>query len=342
MRRSSRFGLAAVIVLLVLVGAYTAYWRIVAGQIQDGLVSWQQAQKAHKIDATWQGLRIAGFPFEFRVAIEDATLRDGSWNPAPELRLARLAGTARPWNFHDWRLSAPDGFLADLASTGGRPELKLLVKSAIGTVAVGSEGAAWIWVRGQGVVGEAAETIPIKSADAWITLPAHPASKDTDPSFGLALSLRQVGVPEPPPEFSKSIDELAVGVTVKGALPGGPLPHAVAAWRDAGGTIEVNSLHLQWGELGVDANGTLALDHKLQPVAAFSGGVEGFGAIFDALVAADRMTPEQASIVKIALTSLAKAGPDGKPQLTVPFTIQNGKMYLGPARLGSVPQINWD
>jgi hypothetical protein len=54
------------------------------------------------------------------------------------------------------------------------------------------------------------------------------------------------------------------------------------------------------------------------------------------------MTPEQASIVKIALTSLAKAGPDGKPQLTVPFTIQNGKMYLGPARLGSVPQINWD
>ena len=54
MRRSTRFGLAAVIVLLVLAGAYTAYWRIVAGQIEDGLVAWQQAQKAHKIDATWR------------------------------------------------------------------------------------------------------------------------------------------------------------------------------------------------------------------------------------------------------------------------------------------------
>ena len=61
------------------------------------------------------GLRITGFPFEFHVAVEDATLRDHAWNPAPELRLAHLAGTARPWNFHDWHVAAPDGFSADLA-----------------------------------------------------------------------------------------------------------------------------------------------------------------------------------------------------------------------------------
>jgi len=342
MRRYTRLGLAAVIGLLVLAGAYTAYWRIVAGQIEDGLVAWQQAQKAHKIDATWRASRITGFPFEFHVAVEDAALRDHAWNPAPELRLAHLAGTARPWNFHDWRVAAPDGFSAELAPAGGRPELKLSVKSAEGTVAVGSEGAAWLWVSAEEIAAEAAGAVPIKSADAWITLPAKPAEKDTDPSFGLALVLRQVGVLTPPPEFTKTIDELAVGVTVKGALPSGPLAQAVAAWRDGGGTIEVDSLHLQWGELGVSANGTLALDRKLQPVAAFSSGVEGFGAILNALVAADRMTPEQASLVQIALTSLAKPGPDGKPQITAPFTIQNGKIYLGPARLGSAPQINWE
>ncbi len=342
MRRSTRFGLAVVIVLVVLAGSYAVYWRIVAAQIQDGLVAWQQSQKAHKIDATWGALRITGFPFAFRVAVDDATLRERTWNPAPELRLTHLTGTARPWNFHDWVLAAPDGFSADLASTGGRPELKLSVKSAKGTVAVGSQGAAWLWVSGQDIAAEAAEAVPIKSADAWITLPAKPADKDTDPSFGLALSLRQVGVPAPPPEFTRTIDELAVGVTVKGALPSGELPQAVAAWRDAGGTIEVDSLHLQWGDLGVSANGTLALDRKLQPIAALSSGVEGFGAILNALVAADRMTPEQAAIVQIALTSLAKPGPDGKPQITAPFTIQNGKIYLGPARLGSAPKINWE
>jgi hypothetical protein len=54
------------------------------------------------------------------------------------------------------------------------------------------------------------------------------------------------------------------------------------------------------------------------------------------------MTPEQAALVQIALTALARPGPDGKPQITAPFTIQNGKMYLGPARLGTAPRIVWE
>jgi hypothetical protein len=53
------------------------------------------------------------------------------------------------------------------------------------------------------------------------------------------------------------------------------------------------------------------------------------------------MSPEQAELVQIALTAFAKPGPDGKPQISAPFTIQNGKMYLGPARLGPAPRIVW-
>jgi len=193
-----------------------------------------------------------------------------------------------------------------------------------------------------GHIREAAGEVPIKSAEAWVTLPAKPAAKDTDPSLGLALAMRQVGVPAPPADFGNIINELAFGVTIKGSVPAGPLAPAVAAWRDAGGTIEVDSLHLQWGGLGVTANGTLALDQGLQPIAAFSGGIEGFGAILNALVAADQMTPEQAALVQIALTALARPGPDGKPQITAPFTIQNGKIYLGPARLGTAPRIVWE
>ncbi|HUC69973.1 MAG TPA: DUF2125 domain-containing protein, partial [Stellaceae bacterium] len=145
----------------------------------------------------------------------------------------------------------------------------------------------------------------------------------------------------PPADFAKIIDELAVGATVKGVVPDGPLAQAVAAWRDAGGTIEVDNLRLQWGGLGFSANGTLALDQTLQPIAAFSGGIEGFDEILKVLVDTDRLTPEQASLVQIALNMLAKPGSDGKPQLTAPFTMQNGKMYLGPARLGAAPRIVW-
>jgi hypothetical protein len=342
MRRSTRLGLAAVVVLLALFGAYAAYWWVVAGQIKDRLVAWQQSEKTHKIDAAWQGLRVTGFPFAFRVKIENASCRDRAWSPAPEVRFGRLTGSARPWDFDDWRLAAPDGLSADLAPKGGRPALKLAAKSGDGTVAIGPHGASSLWLNLRDISAEAAGEVPIKSAEAWVTLPAKPAAKDTDPSLGLALAMRQVGVPAPPADFGNIINELAFGVTIKGSVPDGPLAPAVAAWRDAGGTIEVDNLHLQWGGLGVTANGTLALDQGLQPIAAFSGGIEGFGAILNALVAADQMTPEQAALVQIALTTLARPGPDGKPQITAPFAIQNGKMYLGPARLGAVPRIVWE
>ncbi len=342
MRRLTRFGVAGLAALLLLAGIYTLYWWIVAGQIKQGLETWRQSQKAHKIDAAWRGVDVAGFPFEFRVLVKDAVLRNEAWNPVPELRVARLTGLARPWNFSAWRLAAPDGLTADLAPTGGRPELRLAVKSAVGSAAIVEDGGGWLWLGGESIVARAGEAVPIKSADAWITWPARPASRDTDPSFGVALALRKIAIATPPPEFAPTIDEMSVGLTVKGDLPNGPLAQAIAAWRDAGGAVEVDSLHLQWGELGVVANGTLALDSKLQPIAAFSGGIEGFGAILNALVAADQLTPEQASIVRIALTSLAKPGADGKPQLKAPFTIQNGKMYLGPARLGAAPRITWE
>ncbi len=73
----------------------------------------------------------------------------------------------------------------------------------------------------------------------------------------------------------------------------------------------------------------------------FFAGIEGFGEILRALVEADRMSAEQAALAQIALTSLAKAGADGQPQINTSFTLQDGKMYLGPARLGEAPRIVW-
>jgi hypothetical protein len=341
MRSAKRFGLVF-LMLLALVGAYIAYWRIAAARIADGLDQWRQTAARQKLDASWHQLRVRGFPFAFRIEIGDAWLRDGAWEPAPQLRLARLIAVARAWDFDDWRLAAPDGFSADLAASSGRPGLRLIVKSAEGAAAIGTNKASWLWVEGTNVSAEDGARVPIKSAGAWISLPAKPAAQDTDPSFGLALDLRGVEIAAPPVNFGKTIDELAFGATVKGVLPAGPLAQAAAAWRDAGGTIEVENLHLEWGGLGITANGTFALDPRLQPQAAFSGGIEGFDAIVDALVAADWLIPEQGSLLRIALGSLAKPGSDGKPQITAPFTIQDGKMYLGPARIGPAPRIIWE
>jgi len=139
-----------------------------------------------------------------------------------------------------------------------------------------------------------------------------------------------------------NMHELAFGITIKGAIAAGPPRQAATAWRDSGGTAELDNFVLQWGKLAITGSGTLALDSELQPIGGFSGAVAGYEDLMTALVTAGRMKPSDARLARIGLAMLAKAGPDGRPAIGTSFTIQNGAMLLGPAKLGPAPRITWE
>jgi hypothetical protein len=342
MRRPTRLGLAVVAVLLVLLGAYTAYWLIVATRISDGITAWAQTERAEKVAISWQKIGVAGFPFVWRVELENAALRDGRLTPSPELRIPAVSATVRPWDFGSWQLTAPEGLSAMLAGGGERPPLKLAARSAIGVVAVDPQAGTNLWANLQDISVEAGAKVPISSADAWLSLPAKPPRSHAAPALGIALDLRQVQLPAMTSVLSDTIEELAFGITLKGAVPSGKLAQAVAEWRDAGGTVELDNLHLDWGGVGANASGTIALDRELQPVGGFSGAIEGYDKILIGLVQSGRMRAADAGLARLALAMLAKAGPEGRPEIKTAFTIQNGEMFLGPAKLGKAPRIAWE
>jgi hypothetical protein len=144
-----------------------------------------------------------------------------------------------------------------------------------------------------------------------------------------------------PPGLKDTIDEIGFGVTLMGAFPSGPLAQAAAKWRDSGGSLELDNLDLHWGDIRVTGSGTLALDNTLQPVGSLSGGVAGFDQLLTALVAAGRIKASDARMARLALALLAKPGPDGRPEITSSLSIQDGQMFLGPAKLGPAPRIDW-
>jgi len=342
MRRPPRFGLVVVVLLLVLLGGYSAYWLVVARWVTDGIAAWAQTERAERVDAVWERIGVAGFPFVCRVELESAVLRDGRLTPSPELRIPTLSASARPWDITSWRLMAPAGLSALLAGGGERPPLKLAVHTAAGVLIADREAGASLWLNLADVSAEGGEAVPIASADAWVILPAKPPRSHVDPALGVALDLRRVQLPGTTSVLNDTIDELAFGITVKGAVPSGKLAQAVAEWRDAGGTVELNNLHLNWGGVGATASGTIALDRELQPIGGFSGTIAGYDQILTGLVQSGRMRAADAGLARLALAMLAKAGPDGRPEIKTAFTIQNGQMFLGPAKLGKAPRIAWE
>src|SRR5579885_892780 len=217
-------------------------------------------------------------------------------------------------------------FALDDAASPLRPELR----------------AASLSARAQAEAAAAADGhVAARTADFWAIVPARSPAGHDQPDLGVAVDLRGLSVPEAPPGFAPAIDELALGATVMGPIPAGVPRRAAAAWRDAGGTVELDHFRLVWGGLKVAASGTLALDQDLQPIAAFSGTVSGFDAVIAALVASGRMSESDGRLARLGLSLLAKPGPDGKPELASSLTVQNGEIYLGPAKLGPAPRLVW-
>jgi hypothetical protein len=321
------------------VGGYTAYWCLVARRIEAGIVDWALSQRADKIDLSWQKMRVSGYPGSFRVDLGSAALRDGAITPSPELHIPVLSGTARPWDFADWRLSAPEGFTADFAAAGAGAPAKLIAQTADGLVSIEPEGGWTLRLTLRDTKVEAGAPVLVGSAHATLTVPPR---RNTDAMMGLAAGASQIKLPGAIAPMGDTIEELDFAATEKGSLASGKLADALAAWRDAGGKIELDNLRLKWGALDATATGTIGLDQELQPNAGFSGAIQGYDQILTALVQNGQMRATDAGFARIALTLLAKAGPDGKPEIRTTFTIQNGQMFLGPAKLGRAPRINWE
>jgi hypothetical protein len=341
MRRPQRLGIAVAVLLVIICGAYTALWFVVAGRMEDGIMQWAQSLRAQNLDLSWRAIAVGGFPLSFRVELTDAKLRAAAGGPSAELTAPLLTGGAHPWNFRLWRLTAQEGLTATAGPAApGVPALK--AASAEGSVAVGDDGAATMWLGLAAPALDARLQLTARDTDIWVNVPPHSPGAHTEPAFGIALDVRQLTLPAVPAPFHSPLDELSFGVTLRGEIPAGPPRRAATAWRDAGGTVDIDRFGLRWGDLAITGSGTLALDYELQPMGSFSGAIEGYRQLISALVAAGRMRSGDAQIAGLALGMLAKTGPNGRPELSVPFTIQDGQMYLGPVKLGPAPHIDWE
>jgi hypothetical protein len=339
-RGRKRLGVALLVAALVLAGGYGALWLVLARNVEQGFVAWVEEARSSGIDVAWQRIGLGGFPLALRVELGDATFTDHALDPPLALRAPRLWAAASPWDFRIWHFGAESGLTAELAGAEERPPLRLAADAARGAFWARPEGGATLWLRLRKAAVAAGDKVRAERADLWLMQPASPPRADTDPLVAAAFDLDGIELPAAA-RFGDAIDEVAVALTVKGPFAEGPLRRAAAAWRAAGGTVDLDRLHLQWGTLDAIASGTLALDRELQPEGALSGTVEGFDPVIGALVRAGLMPAKNAGIARLALMVLARAGPDGRPRISTSLRIQDGQMFLGPARLGPAPHIAW-
>jgi hypothetical protein len=116
---------------------------------------------------------------------------------------------------------------------------------------------------------------------------------------------------------------------------------SVAKWSAEGGVFEIDSASVSWPPLAAQGNGTLAFDKALQPLVSGTVTGRGVGETLKILAKAGIVNPDQAQMAGLAFGLLSRPGADGAPELTLPVSIQNRVLSLGPVALAKMPELKW-
>jgi hypothetical protein len=330
--------------------AYTAYWFVAADEIEDRIAGWAAEQQARGIIVQSGAPQVSGYPLHFEVSLERPSVDNSvdGWAWRGEALTARF----RPWRFdkfdlkingennvryfdgatwHDFEGHIEDGSARLQLDDEHRIEKLLLdFKRVNFTGPWGKDPARVMRMRAR------AERAPDSDQSETASTAAEFASA--------ALDLE--GVILPPgygEELGENIEYLNFDISLFGTLPAGDADAALRAWRDQGGTLELNSFRVRWGPLGIESTGTIALDGEMRPIGALTADIIGYGDIIDALIMSNMIPLGDAFLAKVAFNMLADKPEDGGPPVlrSVPITAQNGGVFVGPVSVGSVSPIRF-
>lgn len=333
--------------LIVAAAAYTAYWYGAAAELRAGIDRWAEDRRAAGWTVELGTPDITGFPDRLEVFFQTPRITGpGSrWRwVAPNIRAA-----AAPWSPGEISVSAPGIHVVALPAGEiwtelGEAEGDIVVDGAAVKSIVGRVSGLRVRLpKGERI---AAASVVMRIVDAVPATPAIDVGANTprpdpaDMGIGVALDARKIVLPDAwRVALGPKIGKVAFDAVVLGTLaPMETLPATLARWRDGGGTIEVSALALDWDVLRLRANGTFALDGTLQPEGAMVADIRGVDATMERLLGAGLIDSRAAFAARIANRALSFGGGAAR----VPLSVQNRRLYIGPAPILRIKPVRWN
>jgi hypothetical protein len=327
---------------------YSGWWWLTARQIAARANGWIAAEQAGGATISPIPIRVRGFPFSFRIQLEDArfSAADGRALAVQNIKL-----WAWPWSLSSVNVTAIGGFTVTIPAGSIRPTLTIAGETLRGAVTFDQSAvpsAAKLTADGVSAStpladGKGGHEITAATIELIESRPSMPPATDMDVALDLSLTINDLSgrLLESNP-LGGAINQVRVHARLLGPWPKVADEAGLKSWRDAGGTLDAPELELRWGMLALNGNGTLALDGAMQPQGAFTVRLTGYEQAIDALTAAGWIKMSAGGVAKIALGVASHPGPDGKPTVETPLTVQDRRLSLGPIKLAEIPVLKLD
>ncbi len=323
---------------------YNFYWEFSARQFRAGIEQWLAARAREGTRITASAIAVDGYPFRLAATIAGPSAARFSGATPWSWRGPALTVVTRPWRPSRLKLMAPGRHWLTTVVSGRAREYAVAVETLTLKLRAGRGGLTRAGLAVGGLVATeegAGEALRINAVGIAVVRAAGPEAgrpglETTAEVAGLAFAV------EPAPGLGRVTERIGLAATVGGALPLAPTGAELAKWRDRGGVVDVRRLSVRHGTLAVDGDGTVALDSEMQPIAAFTVRVRGYGELIDRLTAAGIIKPQPAALAKAALGVLAAGQGAGGGEIKVPLSVQDRRLYLGPVPVARLPTVAWD
>lgn len=330
--------MAGGLAVVLLVGGWIGYWHLAARTIEDKAAAWLDERRADGWQAQHEGLTVTGFPFRFVVDVASPVLGEAKrwrWQGPPRVQASALPIT--PWRWHvsapgdhhamvdarTWRIEAPVSFAAleaDLVVDGGR----------LDTLEGRGREAVVRLDGGREVTVAAFEGTLEQIRDSNQVPP--PVIEATGELTEMRL---------PPGTLAPMEDDVSsakLAATLRGKFDfEGELADSLAAWREAGGVIEIRQLSGRVEPVGADAEGTVTVDADLQPIGAFTVVARGAGEAIDRFERAGMLDQGMAIAAKMAVGAMG----GGRGEIRTSLTVQDRTLHVGKLAVTRLPEVTW-
>lgn len=337
-RRRAIAALAAAVLLAA--GGLCGYWLWAADRLSAAIAQWTQEQRARGYEVAYDGPEIGGFPLALTARFGAPSLaapQGWRWSGAA------VGGEAAVWAPQTLHLTLPRVQTLTGAWNGKARALTLEAAAARGVVRLARDGrmaGASVEMEDLRAADETGRTLSARAARAGLAQRPPGVAGSDDWSLLVTGVAEQVVLPEAEAgPLGAAVEHLDFEATLVGAIPPGAPAEALSRWRDAGGLVRVAGLALDWGPLQVRAKGTAALDQALRPEGAFTARLRGLHETIETLIENGLIESKQALAVRFAVLALATADEDGRPVVTVPVTLRDGRLYLGPVAVLAVGPV---
>jgi hypothetical protein len=343
-RRFARAGVAVAIATLVAALGYAAAWQLAAGRLRTAAETWIDARRAEGYTVELTDVAFGGFPSQLEVRVANPRVasppaqEDWAWSAD------RLLAAMSVFDWSHATIKVEGEQVVDIPANDGPLRIRATAAEFSVTPEFGGHRpAATVRANDLRVSTEQGHRANVQELVAIGRPPTARSGEPSDATYAVfvrANDLQLASAVNLP--FGPDVRQFTAEAQLNGTLAPLPRLETLLRWRDAGGTVEIVQLALDYGPIAVTGNGTLALDKAAQPIGAFSLRLRGLVEAIEMLQARGIVASGVTATARTLWGVFARRPADGgPPAIDLPLTVQDQLVSLGPLVLAKLPKIEW-